>query len=305
MQNHTHKPLVEVLTDLTVREGSQQESDLKGLSVPQKLQILELAIQIGVRRLEFTAFAPLFPDREELATGIDKFPKDLTFRALYFNLRGLGDLFKFPRICREGIFHTAATDSYRQKNYRQESVSQVLESLSSYLEAFARKALSFDTLLVSAVLGDKSGALSPQEALDFCTQIITHAANKGFNVKSLTLADTEGVAGPESLQQLFSLFRRTYPDKVLRAHLHPPYSKAEECIMAGLEGGGVEWEAGWGGIGGSPFADKPGGNLDIRWLIKVWNKNGWQHGMNLEKIPALVEYLRAVSKRQIPEISLK
>ena len=312
-------PLPKILTDLTIREGSQQEIDLKNATVAQKLELLSLITQTGLKKIELTAFGPLFPDREELVRGAQNLPNDFVIRALYFNTRGLDDLLKYPRVAREGIFHTAATAFYRVKNYAQgifdaetplSTLADVTNKMEGFKLAFRKANLEFDTVLISSAWGDKSEQVSIDQFIDFTQNLLAQAektdeSGQKFTVRSLTIADTVGSAKPAQIKDLFLRSKATWPDKILRAHIHPATDASEDCVLAGVEGGVDEWEAAWGGVGGSPKTyEQAGGNLDIRYIIQAWNKLGAEHGLNLQKIEELIKYLRQITKREIEAVSL-
>ncbi|RIL10642.1 MAG: hypothetical protein DCC75_03955 [Proteobacteria bacterium] len=294
--------LADVLTDVTIREGSQQPIDLRNAAVPDKLRILSGILASGVKHIELTAFAPgeWFADAHELASSAQALAGSETdLRALYFNARGLDDLRTHPNITAQGVFHTAATSKYRSENYRQTSKVQVLEKLRSMLQAFNKHKLAFDNLVISTAFGEHGEPVAKQQLIDFIAAILSEAKEGGFDLRAVTLADTVGNADPEELLKVFSAVKQTWPDKVLRAHLHPPKATAQACVEAALQGGADEWEAAWGGVGGSPFAEKPGGNLDIRLLIKIWLSKGWKTGLDQSKADALIGELRTICSREI------
>jgi len=60
----------------------------------------------------------------------------------------------------------------------------------------------------------------------------------------------------------------------------------------------------WGGVGGPPFAEKPGGNMDIRSLAKVYRKRGLDHGLNIEEMERTIQFLRQRTTREIVDIKI-
>jgi len=112
IQLQMNVPLTDILTDVSIREGSQQAVDLRNAPVDTKLELMAHLIDSGEKRLELTAFAPgeWISDAEKLVQGaVCKAPDTVTLRALYFNTEGLSELIKHPRVLQEGIFLTAAT----------------------------------------------------------------------------------------------------------------------------------------------------------------------------------------------------
>lgn len=293
--------LTSILTDVTIREGSQQELDLRSASPAAKLELLNAIVATGINQVELTAFAPgeWFSDAESLARSAASLSSKTSFRALYFNARGLNDLLAHSLFIREGIFHTAATNNYRLKNYRQSDQGEVLQKLDGMLQEFKKQKISFDTLVISTAWGEESEAITAEDVLQFVTSVINHAKDQSFNLKRITLADTVGNATPKEIEKLFSMFKVSYPNIITRAHLHPPFSKALESIEAALNGGAEEWEAAWGGVGGSPFAKEAGGNLDIRFLMRVWEGRGAEHGIDIAAVERLISLIKKNVKREV------
>jgi hydroxymethylglutaryl-CoA lyase len=299
-------PLRNVLTDVSVREGSQQFPDFRCLPVAQKIEFMRHTLRIGVQRVELTAFAPgeWFHDADKLVQAATDIPEDVELRALYFNTRGLERLLHYPHVSPEGIFHTAASTNYRLKNYRQKSVMDVVRKLDRLLVHFDRHQLRFDTVQMSTAWGEADEPVMPDAVLNLLSCISDHAARRGFPVASISLADTVGNATPNGILALIELIKREWPDCIVRAHLHPAYGMEEECVQAALDGGVDEWEASWGGLGGSPFAEDPGGNLDIRWLVRVYMGRGLEHGFDLEAIERAMRYLADIVERDVPEVHI-
>jgi len=51
-------PLADCLTDVSLRESSQQAVDLRGAEVKTKIELLKRTLRIGIKCVELTAFAP-------------------------------------------------------------------------------------------------------------------------------------------------------------------------------------------------------------------------------------------------------
>lgn len=293
------KPLVDNLTDVTIREGSQQSHDLRHVSSITKVEILKHQLSAGLRSIELTAFAPgeWFSDADELAELSKPYADQIHVRGLYFNLRGAERLKQFPYLEQLGIFHTAATETYRKKNYNQGTVEVALSKLDDFLNWFAQNGFQFDVFLISTAFGDKqSGVLSADESYRCISTFLERAAVVSSLPRQITLADTEGVSSSSTIRELVSLLKVAYPDQELCLHLHPAPHEAEGLIRTALELGIRRWEGAWFSMGGSPLADSPGGNMDIQTLIEVYEQQGLETGFNLEGLSSLKSYLHSLRK---------
>ena len=295
-----------MLTDVSIREGGQQDVDLRHAVTDTKLDFMSLAVGSGVRRIELTAFAPgpWFSDAEALVRGAaPRLPDAVSLRVLYFNTEGLADLMKHPRIMREGLFLTAATAKYREKNYGQKSIAHAEVKMKRLITAFKKHGLRFDTLVMSTAWGACDEVSMQESTLNYLGRLLAYAEDLGFPVHSVTLADTMGCAAPEAIGELIQQVKKRWPGILTRAHLHPGPGTDEECILAALEAGVEHWEASWCGLGGSPMADRAGGNLDIRQLIGVYNRLRLVHGFDEEAVLRMFHFLKKHTRRDIPNIS--
>jgi len=302
-----NKPLSNMLTDVSIREGGQQAVDLRHSGVDTKLDFMSLAVGSGVKHIELTAFAPgpWFSDAESLVRrAAPRLPENVSLRALYFNTKGLADLMKHPRIMREGIFLTAATAKYREKNYGQKSIEHAEIKIKRLIDAFKKNGLEFDTLVMSTAWGECDEASPEDSTLSYLGRLLSSAEDLGSPVHSVTLADTMGCAAPDAIGRLVKQVKQKWPGIMTRVHLHPAPGTAEECILAALEAGVEHWEASWCGLGGSPMADAAGGNLDIRHLIRVYNRLRMVHGFEEEVVLRMIHFLKKHTQRAISNIQL-
>jgi len=300
-------PLADILTDVSIREGSQQEIDLRYAGIDTKLEFMSLAAGSGVRRIELTAFAPgpWFADAEALAQkAAGQIPDTVSLRALYFNTQGLDTMLRHPAFLREGIFLTAATARYREKNYGQKSADHAKIKMKRMIAAFNTYGLRFDTLVLSTAWGACNDASPAENTLDYLAGLLAAARQTGFPVRTITLADTMGCAGPEMIAGLVEAVKNRWPDVLVCTHLHPAPGSEEACIEAAMAAGIDRWEASWCGLGGSPMADNAGGNLDIRRLIRVYNRRRMDHGFEEEAVLRIVHFLKNRSLREIPDLPL-
>jgi hydroxymethylglutaryl-CoA lyase len=304
MSDNQKPVLANLLTNVTIREGSQVPEHLAKCLVDDKIRLLEMMTKMGRHRIELTAFGKVFPDAEELASAVLNSSINIPLRALYFNVQGLEQMLRFNIFEREGIFHTAATDGYRIKNYAQTGVQGekgVIAKLRKMTDAFKKHGLEFDTLLISTAWGDRNEAVSIDDTLEFIDTLYNASMSEGLPVQSITLADTEGLATKKQIFSLISGVKKSYPQIRVTAHLHATENNAVDCVNAAIDAKVDFWEASLGGIGGSPFANAPGGNLDIRLLAKIWLDRGYPLGLDIDAINIATKYLQTIVQTPLPK----
>src|SRR5436309_12199391 len=73
-------------------------------------------------------------------------------------------------------------------------------------------------------------------------------------MKSISLADTVGIAGPDFIRGVFKSVRSQYPNCDIGVHLHSAPAEAESKILAAYDAGCRRFDSAIGGLGGCPFA---------------------------------------------------
>lgn len=287
----------DVITDMSTREGSQIFGQLRGLSVDQKLEVVRRSIATGIKTIELTAFSQSewYSDSHELTSeAISKFEHKANFRALYFNTDGLEEHCKYPSLVKEGLFHTALTEKYRRDNYRQTDNSSVIKRMGHLLEKFKEYDLPFTMITLSTAFGDRGEHVTPDDAIRFLAPLFEHAKKNGKEIESISIADTVGEASPTDIKIIIDRIKKEWPQLCTKIHLHPIKQQADDCIHAALDAGVHQFEATWSGLGGSPYSDHAGGNLDIASIVEIYRERKLEHGFNLDAIKDLQDYLKQI-----------
>ena len=90
-----------------------------------------------------------------------------------------------------------------------------------------------------------------------------------LGVKTLSLADTVGLATPEQVFNLTSYLIRELPHCTIGVHLHSTHHNRKAKIDAALEAGCLRFDGALKGIGGCPMAgNELVGNMDTEWMIE-------------------------------------
>src|SRR6202012_6141808 len=89
-----------------------------------------------------------------------------------------------------------------------------------------------------------------------------------LGVKTLSLADTVGVATPEHVFSVVDYLIRQLPKCTVGVHLHSTHHNRKAKIDAALEAGCLRFDGSLKGIGGCPMAgDELVGNMDTEWMM--------------------------------------
>jgi hydroxymethylglutaryl-CoA lyase len=89
-------------------------------------------------------------------------------------------------------------------------------------------------------------------------------------VRTISLADTVGLAGPAQIRELFSAVRSKYDHLEIGLHLHSRPDQAAEKILAAYDAGCRRFDSAIGGLGGCPFAqDALVGNIATETVVEA------------------------------------
>jgi hydroxymethylglutaryl-CoA lyase len=101
------------------------------------------------------------------------------------------------------------------------------------------------------------------------------AALAGLGVKTLSLADTVGVAKPEDVFALTGFLIRELPQCTIGVHLHSTPYNGKPKMDAALEAGCRRFDGALKGIGGCPMAgNELVGNINTEWMVGYFQHKG-------------------------------
>jgi hydroxymethylglutaryl-CoA lyase len=111
-----------------------------------------------------------------------------------------------------------------------------------------------------------------------------------LGVRSISLADTVGVATPELIYEVVAAVLNGCPGCDIGVHLHSTRAEAAARVLAAYDAGCRRFDAALGGLGGCPFAqDQLVGNIPTEEVIRALEQRGVPSPVadRLEKVAAL------------------
>lgn len=101
------------------------------------------------------------------------------------------------------------------------------------------------------------------------------AALAKLGVKTISVADTVGVATPEHVFSIVDFLIRQLPEVTIGVHLHSTHHNRKAKIDAALDAGCRRFDGALKGIGGCPMAGNDlVGNMDTEWMIAHFRQRG-------------------------------
>lgn len=284
------------------REGFQMHPTV--IPTAQKIELIKRLSATGIKSIEVASFvrADLIPqlgDAEEVAKQLMPVP-DVRYRALYLNEKGLERAISFPALSPEGYILLAVSETFLRRN-NNTTQEEALERIPNWLKVFQQHQIVLERVMLSTAFGDHDeGRFTVQKTFDFATKILQRITAAGGALPELTFADTTGLANPEGIKRLISLFRNAYPEIAVGLHLHDTRGTGLANVYAGLECGVERFDCSVGGMGGCPFAKGAAGNVCTEDVAYLCEEMGISTGLDLNIYVECAKYAEEILGRKLP-----
>ena len=266
------------------RDGLQNEKAI--IPTEKKIALIDLLSVIGFDHIEATSFVspkwvPQLADAEDVLAGIKRKP-GVTYAALTPNLKG------FERALAakadEVAIFGAASESFSQKNINC-SIAESLERFAPVAEAARHAGIPVRGYVSCVVACPYEGAIAPQPVADVTAKLIE------MGCYEVSLGDTIGHGTPETVTAMLESVLKVVPAGKLAGHYHDTNNRALDNVRASLELGLRTFDSAIGGLGGCPYAPGAKGNVSTTALAKMLAAEGWETGIDMERLAAAEAYL--------------
>jgi hydroxymethylglutaryl-CoA lyase len=281
------------IVEVGPRDGLQNEATL--FSTHQKLELIQRAIDAGVRRIEVASFVnpklvPQMADAEAVCEGLAR-RDDVTYIGLVLNKRGAlraieAGLPELGAVC-------AAADGFATRNQGQTSD----ESLAMCCEVMrlAREAGRRGQITISTAFGCPfDGEVMPARVIEMAR--IGAAAG----AVEIAIADTIGVAVPGDVADLVTKVKQAIHPLPVRVHFHNTRNTGLANVWAAVNAGAATVDASLGGLGGCPFAPRATGNVPTEDVVYMLERSGYRTGLDIDRLIAASEWLAEGMGRELP-----
>jgi hydroxymethylglutaryl-CoA lyase len=263
------------LVEVGPRDGLQAEPSV--LPTEDKVELIRRMAAAGAERIEAASFAhpkvvPQMADAEDVLEAVIGTVPGVSLIGLVMNRRGLERALQTE--VDEINFVVPAADGYARTNQRATSDALMEEASAMVGEAVAAGRSSSVTL--SVAFGDPyDGAVEPARV----GQLAARAADSGAG--EVALGDTIGVATPPAVAEVVHAVKEAAPGVAVRCHFHDTRRAGLANVFAAIEAGVTILDTSVGGIGGSPFAPRAGGNVATEDAVAFLERLGIVTGFDL------------------------
>lgn len=231
----------------------------------KKIGYLNSLLKVGFDTLDFGSFVsakaiPQMADSAEVLAGLEWAESPTKLLAIVANFRGAEEAASFDGVRYLGFpFSISETFQLRNTNKTIEGSFGTVEEMVE-LCAMTGKEL---VVYLSMGFGNPYGEPWNEAIVYQWASALTK-----LGVKTLSLADTVGLATPEQIFSVTSYLIRELPQCTIGVHLHSTHRNRASKIDAALEAGCRRFDGALKGIGGCPMAgDELVGNMDTEWMI--------------------------------------
>ena len=240
----------------------------QGLSrqIPTELKIryLRALIDAGFKHIDAVSFVspravPQMADSEKVLKQIDV-PNDVEIIGIVVNEKGAERAIATQAVSTLG-FPCSISETFLRKNQNQtlDECYKVLESIKKEADDAGLNTVVYISMAFGNPYGDPWDGTKIREALNGLV---------GLGIRSVSLADTVGMADPDLIRTVFESTRSDYSDCEIGVHLHSAPAEAESKVLAAYDAGCRRFDSAIGGLGGCPFAqDALIGNIPTECLL--------------------------------------
>ena len=282
------------LVEVSPRDGLQNEPDI--VSTENKLELINRIVGAGFKRLEAGSFVnpkrvPQMADGDAVFAGLPK-RDDVSFIALALNVRGVERA--IANGAKEINYVFCASDGFSIRN----NGGTVEETFRVWPEV-AEKAKAGGARLsatISTAFGCPfDGEVPVARVVEVAERCVAQS------IFELAIADTIGVGAPSDVHERVRAVKAAIPSHIqLRAHFHNTRNTALANAVAAVDEGVRVLDGSLAGIGGCPFAPGAAGNVPTEDLLYMFNRMGFDTGVDLDAAIETAQFIGGVLGRKTP-----
>jgi hydroxymethylglutaryl-CoA lyase len=236
-----------------------------------KVQYLRALVAAAFKHIDAISFVspkavPQMADSERVLERLAP-PDDVEIIGIVVNEKGAERAIATGSVTTLG-YPCSISETFLRKNQNQspEENYEVLKRIKK-LAGEARLDL---VVYISMAFGNPYGDLWNEDKV---VQAVKNIA--GLKIRSISLADTVGIANPELINRVVAAVMHDYGEHDIGVHLHSTREAAPGKVSAAYDAGCRRFDAALGGLGGCPFAqDALVGNIPTEVVLEALEERG-------------------------------
>jgi len=251
-----------------------------------KVDYLKAVISAGFKHIDAVSFVsakavPQMSDSELVMKELDP-PDDVEIIGIVANEKGAQRALDTQAVNTLG-FPYSVSPTFLANNQKQtlEAAIDELEAIKNKAEEGGLNTIVYISMAFGNPYGDQWNVGEIVDAVDLL---------ESTGVRTISLADTVGLAGPAQVNELVSAVISKFEYLEIGVHLHSRPDQATEKVLAAYDAGCRRFDSALGGLGGCPFAqDQLVGNIPTEKVIEALTSRG----ASLPPLKSLDTLLRA------------
>jgi hydroxymethylglutaryl-CoA lyase len=236
-----------------------------------KIDYLKALISAGFKHIDAVSFVspaavPQMADSEEVLKELDP-PDDVEIIGIVVNEKGALRAVESEAVSTLGFpYSVSPTFLKNNQNQTLDDAIDVLQKIKQKAEESGLNAVVYISMAFGNPYGDPWNVGEVVDAVDLL---------ESYGVRTISLADTVGLAGPAQIGELVSSVMSKYDYLEIGVHLHSRPDQAAEKILAAYDAGCRRFDSALGGLGGCPFAqDALVGNIPTEKVLEALQQRG-------------------------------
>src|SRR5256714_14758118 len=246
-----------------------------------KIEYLRGLIGAGVKHIDAASFGspkavPQMADSEQVLEQLE-IPDDVEIIGIVVNEKGAERAIATKRVKTLG-YPCSISPTFLRRNQNQ-SPEENFETLKA-IERRANETNVDFVVYVSMAFGNPYGdAWSDNELAEALARLDV------LGIRSISLADTVGMAGAKLIEKVVSTALKTQPDCENRVHLHNAPADAISKGLAAYHAGCRPFDSALGGLGGCPFAqDTLVGNIPTESILAALKQRAVDLSLRIDSV---------------------
>jgi hydroxymethylglutaryl-CoA lyase len=254
--------------------------------IPTKLKVeyLRSLITAGFKHIDAVSFVspkavPQMADSEEVLAELDVL-EDAEIIGIVVNEKGAERAIATKRVTTLG-YPCSVSPTFLRRNQNQSAEENLatLRAIKQHADAGRLDLVVYVSMAFGNPYGDPWNAFEVENAI---------AKISDAGIKSISLADTIGIADAALIERIVSAVMQTSDGREIGVHLHSSRAGAAAKVLAAYDAGCRRFDSAIGGLGGCPFAqDTLVGNIPTESVIHALHERGVDAGIKTDNVVKL------------------
>ena len=236
-----------------------------------KVRYLRALIAAGFKQIDAVSFVspktvPQMADSEKVLKQTD-LPRDVEIIGIVVNERGAERAIATQAVTTLGYpYSISPTFLHKNQNQTSDECYKVLQAIKTKADESDLRMVVYVSMAFGNPYGDSWDEGKVSEAIEKIANL---------SIRSISLADTVGVAAPDLISRIVQSITRQYAEYDIGVHMHSTRSDASAKVLAAYDAGCRRFDSAVGGLGGCPFAQNAlVGNIPTESVLEALKQRG-------------------------------